>query len=101
MLFRSLSHNCRNFLITTANGSHDASGKMNRTHRAMTLLSKKNIVEFVENKRLFYVDQTIWKVNLKKYHQALIKFDKTRSELNVCGYTDEYNYIKNNGFILK
>jgi len=57
------------FCITT-NGEHDASGKMGRTHRALTLLSLRGVVEFSRQEVLYDLSQTVWRINLERYYQA-------------------------------
>jgi hypothetical protein len=54
-------------LYTTTNVSHDASGKMHRTHKVMSLLNKKGIVSYSHNMILFNVEQSIWKINKDRY----------------------------------
>lgn len=61
------------FVITTT-PYNDASGKMHRTHKAMQLIAKKNIVEYIGDQEYYYVRQSIWKINLPKYYAALDKF---------------------------
>lgn len=97
-IFYGLEQGCENFFITTSNSDHDASGRMNRTHRALILLSKLDIVEFVKNDFLFNTSQTVWKINLNNYYNALMAFDRARSELNIIGFEDVYQQIKQSKF---
>ena len=71
------------FYITTSHGSHDASGKMSRTHRALELLAKQNIVEFVRREEYYYTPQTIWRINLPRYWEAV---DSFRAGLRDIGF---------------
>ena len=54
-------------LYTTTNINHDASGKMNRTHRVMHYLDKKGIVEYSHDMYLKGVDQSVWLINKDVY----------------------------------
>lgn len=73
----------KNFYITTSHGDHDASGKMNRTHRAISLVAKNGLVDLVGERVIFDVPQTLWKINLKEYFRALRAFSETRQRLNI------------------
>lgn len=73
-----LENGFKEFVITTTPYS-DASGRMHKTHRAMELISQNNIVEYLGDKEYFYVRQSIWKINLSKYFEALIKFKQNNS----------------------
>lgn len=93
-----LKKGIKEFIITTSNSDLDQSGKMGRTHRVLNLLSKQKIVDFVRNDTIFHVPQSVWKINLENYYQAIINFDSVRSNLNLIGLEDQYQYIKKNGF---
>ena len=54
-------------IYITTNVDNDASGKMNRIDKLFHTLAKYKIVDFVEQKELFYVDQNIWKLNVAEY----------------------------------
>lgn len=69
------------YFITTSHGKHDASGKMNRTHRALELLAKQSIVDYYGIHRVYYTSQTVWKLNLEKYFVALKTFEPTKNQL--------------------
>jgi hypothetical protein len=69
--------------ITTSHGSHDASGKMSRTHRALELLSKQGIVEFVREEEYYYTPQTIWNLNINEYNRALQAFRPIRQSIGL------------------
>jgi hypothetical protein len=71
------------FYITTSHGSHDASGKMNRTHRALQLLAKQGIVDYVGEEEYYWTPQTIWALNLNRYNEALDAFSITRKSLGL------------------
>lgn len=66
------------FYITTSHGAHDASGKMSRTHRALELLSRQGIVDYVGQEEYYHTPQTIWALNLNRYNQALDAFRPVR-----------------------
>lgn len=97
-IFSGLLQGCKNFFITTSNSDHDASGRMSRTHQAMSLLSKSGIVEFVKNDFLFNTYQTVWKINLTNYHHALMAFECVRSKLQISGFEHVYQQIKQSKF---
>ena len=60
-----------NDLYITTNIEHDASGKMSRTHRVMSLLAKKGIVDLhIEEIMLYYTRQSVWKLNKEQYLEA-------------------------------
>jgi hypothetical protein len=71
------------FYITTSHGSHDASGKMNRTHRALELLAKQGIVDYVGQEEYYWTPQTIWALNLNRYNQALQAFKPVRQGIGL------------------
>ncbi len=54
-------------LYITTNVYHDASGKMNRTHKAMRLLDKEGILSYTKDIELYFTMQSIWKVNIDEY----------------------------------
>lgn len=55
----------------TTNVENDASGKMNRTHRVLKLLSKQGIVDYMIDEELFGVQQSVWRLNVQKYFETL------------------------------
>ena len=55
----------------TTNIEHDESGKMNRTHRVLKLLSKQSVVEYVADDNIFHVQQSVWRLNIGKYFETL------------------------------
>ena len=57
-------------IYITTNVDNDASGKMNRIDKLFHTLAKYKIVDFVEQKELFYVDQNIWKLNVAEYNNV-------------------------------
>jgi hypothetical protein len=71
------------FYITTSHGSHDASGKMNRTHRALELLAKQGIVDYVGEEEYYWTPQTIWALNLNRYNQSLDAFKPVRQGIGL------------------
>lgn len=69
-----------NFVITT-NIDNENIPSMNKSHRVLTSLSKQGMVEcIIENKTLFYSEQSVWKLNLEKINQARTEF-KTRHNI--------------------
>lgn len=90
-------NSCWDNRITTSHGDHDASGKMKRTHRALELLEKQGIVSFFEKNILYSTPQTVWRLDLEKYHKALIAFHPSRVELGI-DISEEYIDTINNGF---
>ncbi len=58
------------FWLTTVDNDYDASGKMSRTHRAMILLEKKGLVDYIKTENYYYTNQSIWQINVPKYFEA-------------------------------
>jgi hypothetical protein len=85
------------FYITTSNGEHDASGKMKRTHKALQILAKNGIVDFVADEIIYSTPQTKWELNLDRYLSALRSFHGTRERLQLC-LNPEYYKIIEHGF---
>jgi len=56
----------------TTNISHDESGKMNRTHRVLQLLEKQGIVTYHSDSEIYYVMQSVWKLNVGAYYETLV-----------------------------
>jgi hypothetical protein len=54
----------------TTNISHDASGKMNKTHRLFQQLEKLGMVEHYNDMELYHTDQSVWKLNKEKYMEV-------------------------------
>jgi hypothetical protein len=71
------------FYITTSHGDHDTSGKMSRTHRALELLGRRGIVDFVRQEEYYYTAQTIWNLNVNEYNRALQAFRPVRKSLGL------------------
>lgn len=93
-----IENGAKDFLITTSHGEHDASGKMKRTHRALELLSKRGIVKFHREHVVYHVPQTLWRINLESYLDALRTFHSTRKNLGFTGLDNVYEDIIKNGF---
>ena len=74
------------FFITTSHTSHDPSGKMHRTHRAMELLAKQGILDYAGIETFYHVPQTKWKFNLSKFFKSVKAFEPVRQELNILPY---------------
>lgn len=87
----------KHFYITTSNGDHDASGKMKRTHRALHLLEKNNIVKYCGDEIFYSTPQTKWEINIPEYLKALRSFHQTRSTLDI-DISEEYMSIIEKGF---
>lgn len=94
----ALDNNCKDWLITTSHGDHDVSGKMKRTHRALQLLEKRDIVKFHRESIVYHIPQTLWRINLTQYHSALCAFHSSRERLGI-GLDDEYYNMIKNGFV--
>jgi len=56
----------------TTNVSHDASGKMNRTHRVLQLLEKQKIVMYIKDEEIYNTLQSVWKLNVGAYYETLV-----------------------------
>jgi hypothetical protein len=91
-IIKGLESGTCHFYITTSHGAHDASGKMKRTHQAITLLSKRRIVDFISEEIIYSTPQTKWKIVLPNYFNAVKHFEKARKNLKVTPELD-YNYI--------
>ena len=55
----------------TTNVSHDASGKMNRTHRVLNRLSEQRIVKYIQTEKVFGTKQSIWQLQVGAYFETL------------------------------
>lgn len=96
-IVQGLNQGIKEFYITTSNGDHDTSGKMKRTHRALSLLSKRGIVDFAGDEIIYYTNQTKWKINLSAYYDALKSFHATRVQLAI-DLSDDYFLLMQQGF---
>jgi hypothetical protein len=65
-------------LYITTNVTHDASGRMNRTHRVMKLLDKLDIVQYNGNMELYYTEQSVWKLNVEKYNEVRRRLETSK-----------------------
>ena len=93
-----IANGAKDFLITTSHGEHDASGKMKRTHRALELLAKRGLVKFHREHIVYHVPQTLWRINLPAYHNALKAFHPMRELLGFTGLDNIHTGIITNGF---
>jgi len=58
-------------LYITTNITRDNSGKMQRSHRAMKLLSKKKIVDLhIKEATIYNTNQSVWKLNKDNYFEV-------------------------------
>jgi hypothetical protein len=58
-----------NKIYVTTNVTNDNSGKMNRVHRSAKVLEKQGVFKYMYDKEIFYVNQSIWKVNIDRYKE--------------------------------
>jgi hypothetical protein len=86
LMLDGLERGYTDFYITTSHTTHDVSGKMHITHRAMSLLCKQGILSNAGVETYYYVPQTKWKFNLSKFFQTVRAFDSIRQELNIVQY---------------
>lgn len=86
IILDGLERNFGNFYITTSHTAHDASGKMQNTHRAMQLLAKQGILQFQGINEIYHVPQTVWKFNLSKFFKTVKAFDPVREKLGIKQY---------------
>jgi hypothetical protein len=77
------------FYITTSHTDHDASGRMHKMHRVMTLLAKQDILEHHGEIEFYHTPQTLWKFNLPRFFETVKAFHPIRNELNIIPY--KYN----------
>lgn len=90
-----IQNNYKQFYISTSHGPHDVSGKMSRTHKALSLLSKRNLVSFSSEEIIYNVPQTVWHLNLYKYLEVLTTFENTRQSLQIEeNYNDAVSVIR-------
>jgi len=54
----------------TTNVEHDASGRMNRVDKMFHKLAVHKLVNFVEEKEVYYTLQNIWRLNIRNYNLA-------------------------------
>ncbi len=92
-----MQNKCCDFRITTSHGDHDASGKMKRTHRALELLARQKIVDFYDRDILYSTPQTVWRLNLNNYLEAIRSFHPVRESLGI-DISEEYLDIIKTGF---
>lgn len=70
------------FVITTNWANPDGIESMSRSHSVLGLLARQGIVDcLIEKMKLFYTDQTVWKLNIDSYFNAREQF-KQRHNLN-------------------
>ena len=86
IILDGLEQGYENFYITTSHTTHDASGKMHRTHKALQLLAKQKIVDFVKIETFYHIPQTKWKFNLNRFFETVKAFEPIRQELNIMSY---------------
>lgn len=53
--------------ITTNNSHEHSSGKAARNHKLMKLLAKQKILDNYGEMKLYYTDQTVWRLNIDEY----------------------------------
>lgn len=70
-------NNAKHIVVTTNWSNPDGITSMNKSHRVFQGLNKQGIVDCMEEKiSLFGVDQSVWEINLEKYHSAREGFRK-------------------------
>ena len=57
-----------NVYITT-NIENDASGRMNRIHKAFSVLASAGVVDYKGDEEIFFTKQSVWKLNIEKYFE--------------------------------
>ena len=67
-------------LYITTNVSHDASGRMNRTHKVMKLLDKLGIVQYNCTMELYYTEQSVWKLNVERYNEVRRRLETSKED---------------------
>jgi hypothetical protein len=90
-LLDNLEKGNRYFYITTSSGDHDASGKMKKTHKAISLIAKRKIVDFISEEIIYSTLQTKWKIVLPNYFQALLSFRSIRDQI---GVSPNFDYLR-------
>jgi hypothetical protein len=61
-------------IYITTNVSNDESGRMNRIHKSFAVMAKGDMVEYVGDEELFYVQQSVWKLNKDKYFEIRSRY---------------------------
>jgi len=75
--------NYETFVVTTNHNNQDGIETMSKSHRVFQLLEKQGIVDCIhKNLKLFYTDQSVWKINLEKYNFARQSFKNRQNELS-------------------
>lgn len=57
-------------IYITTNIKHDASGKMNKTHRLFKNLDKLGMVKHYKDMELYNTEQSVWKLDIEKYKEV-------------------------------
>ena len=57
-------------IYITTNIKHDASGKMNKTHRLFKNLDKLGMVKHYKDMELYNTEQSVWKLDIDKYKEV-------------------------------
>lgn len=75
--------NYETFVVTTNHNNQDGIESMSKSHRVFQLLEKQGIVDCMHrNFKLFYTDQSVWKINLDQYNTARQAFTNRQNELS-------------------
>ena len=59
-----------NNIYITTNVYNDASGTMNRMHKSFQALERGGVVKYCGDEEIFFTQQSVWKVNIKKYFEV-------------------------------
>jgi len=58
------------YVTTSPYDDLDRSGRMNRAHRSVDILSKLGVFDYVGEEEVFYVPQAVWRLNIDKYYET-------------------------------
>lgn len=58
------------YVTTSPYDTLDRSGRMNRAHRSVDILSKLGVFDYIAEEELYNVPQAIWKLNIPKYYET-------------------------------
>jgi hypothetical protein len=58
----------------TTNITNDESGRMNRIHKSFSVMAKSGMLTHVGDEEVFYVQQSIWQVNVDRYFEIRSRY---------------------------
>jgi len=58
----------------TTNITNDESGRMNRIHKSFSVMAKSDMLTHIGDEDVFYVQQSIWQVNVDRYFEIRSRY---------------------------